>query len=88
MPGLYRFCSITGSNTHQPILSPILNRGPADDCIRLRVVNTTGSVPVQAGLRKASAQSAIVKTDFVTNATGVQPDSAGLAALQAVANAL
>ncbi|KAJ3348669.1 hypothetical protein HDU91_006523 [Kappamyces sp. JEL0680] len=26
--GLYRFCSITGADTHQPILSPILARGP------------------------------------------------------------
>ena len=35
--GLYRICSMSGSFGHQPILAPIPNRGPADDCIRVTV---------------------------------------------------
>ena len=35
--GLYRICSMSGSFGHQPVLSPVLVRGPMDDCIRVSV---------------------------------------------------
>jgi hypothetical protein len=37
-PGVYRICSITGTRGHQPIISPVLRRGPQDDCIRVNVL--------------------------------------------------
>ncbi|KAI8899986.1 hypothetical protein BC833DRAFT_323998 [Globomyces pollinis-pini] len=40
--GEYRICSITGAATHQPVLSPIQNRGPQDDCIRITVTGAGG----------------------------------------------
>ncbi|KAI8903555.1 hypothetical protein EDD86DRAFT_214735 [Gorgonomyces haynaldii] len=35
--GAYRICTITGSDTHQPVLSPVVQRGPQDDCIRVNI---------------------------------------------------
>lgn len=35
-PGVYRICTITGAAGHQPALSPIQERGPQDDCIRVK----------------------------------------------------
>ncbi|KAI8903557.1 hypothetical protein EDD86DRAFT_214739, partial [Gorgonomyces haynaldii] len=40
--GLYRICTITGSDGHQPLLSPVVQRGPQDDCIRVNVINAAG----------------------------------------------
>ena len=37
LPGLYRICTMSGSFGHQPVLSPIQDRGPSDDCIRVTV---------------------------------------------------
>ena len=62
-----------------------MNRGPADDCIRLNVVNTKGGKPVQADNVKQSAQDALAKTQFVADETGVDPDAAGVAQLEAIA---
>lgn len=85
VPGLYRFCTITGSYTHQPMLSPILRRGPSDDCIRLNVVNTKGGDPVQVAGKKKSAAKAIANTELVTKETRVKPDATLLAALRNIA---
>jgi hypothetical protein len=38
--GLYRICSMTGSFTHQPQLSPVFERGPIEDCVRVQVFNS------------------------------------------------
>jgi hypothetical protein len=35
--GEYRICGMTGTFTHQPILSPVMRRGPIEDCIRVFV---------------------------------------------------
>ncbi len=67
------------------MLSPILRRGPADDCIRIKVVNVKGGDPVQAAGVVKSAQDAIKKTDLVTKETGVAPDAEGLAKLETIA---
>ncbi len=37
--GKYRICSITGSNSHQPVIMPVARRGSQDDCIRVNVKN-------------------------------------------------
>ncbi|KAH6560681.1 hypothetical protein BASA60_000553 [Batrachochytrium salamandrivorans] len=42
--GNYRICSITGSDTHQPVIMPVAQRGAQDDCIRVIVFNA-GKVP-------------------------------------------
>ena len=48
--GLYRFCTMTGSATHQPILSPLLKRGPLDDCIRIRITVNSASPTANVAL--------------------------------------
>jgi hypothetical protein len=83
--GLYRFCSITGADTHQPILSPVLQRGPQDDCVRVNVVNAQGGLSTQAKGVAASAQAALKKTQLVEDQTGILGPAAGKAALQKLA---
>ncbi|KAJ3278291.1 hypothetical protein HK104_002468 [Borealophlyctis nickersoniae] len=36
--GQYRICTMSGSDSHQPVIMPIAQRGAQDDCIRVRVV--------------------------------------------------
>ena len=43
-PGAYRICSISGSNTHQPILSKSVKRGPQNDCVRVQVKDSTSGL--------------------------------------------
>jgi hypothetical protein len=38
--GNYRICSMSGFFTHQPQLSPVIARGPTEDCIRVTVINS------------------------------------------------
>jgi len=38
IPGLYRMCTMASSFTHQPVVMPVAQRGPQDDCIRFKVV--------------------------------------------------
>jgi hypothetical protein len=38
VPGLYRMCTMASSFTHQPVVMPVAQRGPQDDCIRFRAV--------------------------------------------------
>ncbi|KAJ3307864.1 hypothetical protein HDV04_002385, partial [Boothiomyces sp. JEL0838] len=55
--GAYRICSITGTDTHQPIISPVLQRGPQDDCIRINVVgaeNADQGKAIVAGAKNAN----------------------------------
>ena len=35
--GIYRICSITGTFSHQPVTMPGSEKGPQDDCIRIKV---------------------------------------------------
>ncbi|KAK9781573.1 putative Ribosomal protein s17 [Seiridium cardinale] len=35
--GNYRVCSMTGAANHQPVLMPVAQRGPQDDCVRFTV---------------------------------------------------
>ncbi|RKO88532.1 hypothetical protein BDK51DRAFT_3463, partial [Blyttiomyces helicus] len=35
--GLFRICSITGSDGHAPAIMPVAQRGSQDDCIRISV---------------------------------------------------
>ena len=86
--GLYRFCTMSGANTHQPIIAGILRKGPTDDCVRVNVVNAkAGGEPVQAqaAVVKKSAQTALEKTVLVEKETGLVSPEAGKAALQAKA---
>lgn len=39
--GQYRICSITGTDTHQPVIMPVAQRGSQDDCIRINVQNSS-----------------------------------------------
>ncbi|RIA98674.1 hypothetical protein C1645_748894 [Glomus cerebriforme] len=36
--GLYRICTMNASNSHQPVVMPVAQRGSQDDCIRVNVV--------------------------------------------------
>ncbi|CAG8632499.1 1147_t:CDS:1 [Acaulospora morrowiae] len=36
-PGVYRMCTMTSSFTHQPLIMPIAQRGPQDDCVNFFV---------------------------------------------------
>ena len=38
--GLYRICSMTGADSHQPVLMPVAQRGAQDDCIRVTFFNS------------------------------------------------
>jgi transcription initiation factor TFIID subunit 15 len=35
--GEYRICTMTGASSHQPVIMPVAQRGPQDDCIRVTV---------------------------------------------------
>ncbi|KAJ3021753.1 hypothetical protein HKX48_007828 [Thoreauomyces humboldtii] len=37
--GVYRICSLSGANSHQPVVMPVAQRGAQDDCIRITVFN-------------------------------------------------
>ncbi|CAG8460250.1 20761_t:CDS:1 [Cetraspora pellucida] len=36
-PGRYRICSMSSSESHQPVIMPVAKRGSQDDCIRVTV---------------------------------------------------
>jgi hypothetical protein len=36
--GQYRICTMNSSNSHQPVVMPVAQRGAQDDCIRVNVV--------------------------------------------------
>ncbi|GBC04643.1 hypothetical protein RclHR1_00580008 [Rhizophagus clarus] len=36
--GTYRICTMNSSNSHQPVVMPVAQRGSQDDCIRVNVV--------------------------------------------------
>ncbi|KAI8899984.1 hypothetical protein BC833DRAFT_583575 [Globomyces pollinis-pini] len=60
--GNYRICSITGSDTHQPVLSPVQRRGPQDDCIRIKVKGAGGKGNnIQVADDKAQNKNVTVK---------------------------
>lgn len=56
--GAFRICSITGSDTHQPIISPVQRRGPQDDCIRVNVINAGLVAPPAAAAAAVAAVAA------------------------------
>jgi transcription initiation factor TFIID subunit 15 len=35
--GVYRACSMTSASNHQPVIMPVAQRGPQDDCVRFTV---------------------------------------------------
>jgi transcription initiation factor TFIID subunit 15 len=35
--GTYRVCSMTSASNHQPVVMPVAQRGPQDDCVRFTV---------------------------------------------------
>ncbi|RGB43487.1 hypothetical protein C1646_680699 [Rhizophagus diaphanus] len=35
--GIYRICTMNSSNSHQPVVMPVAQRGAQDDCIRILV---------------------------------------------------
>ena len=37
-PGVYRVCTLTSAANHQPVIMPVAQRGPQDDCQRFSVV--------------------------------------------------
>ncbi|KAI8819158.1 uncharacterized protein EV422DRAFT_119800 [Fimicolochytrium jonesii] len=37
-PGMYRLCTMAASNSHQPLVMPVAQRGAQDDCVRINVV--------------------------------------------------
>ena len=37
--GTYRICVMNSSNSHQPVVMPVAQRGAQDDCIRINVVD-------------------------------------------------
>lgn len=41
-PGEYRICTMNASNSHQPVVMPVAQRGAQDDCIRITVVPKRG----------------------------------------------
>lgn len=41
--GVFRICTLTGADTHQPIISPVLSRGSQDDCVRVNVINAVAA---------------------------------------------
>ncbi|KAJ3267802.1 hypothetical protein HDV01_004024, partial [Terramyces sp. JEL0728] len=63
--GAYRVCSITGTDTHQPIISPVQQRGPQDDCIRVNVVGAENADPAKSIV--AGNQNANVADDNAQN---------------------
>ncbi|KAF2115458.1 hypothetical protein BDV96DRAFT_575507 [Lophiotrema nucula] len=40
--GFYRVCSMTSASNHQPVVMPVAQRGPQDDCVRFQVVAAAG----------------------------------------------
>ena len=49
--GTYRVCSMTSASNHQPVLMPIAQRGPQDDCVKFTVANNAqgGGCSAQGG---------------------------------------
>ncbi|KAI9097066.1 hypothetical protein DFS34DRAFT_580891 [Phlyctochytrium arcticum] len=41
--GLYRICSLSAANSHQPTIMPVAQRGAQDDCIRVTIKNCENS---------------------------------------------
>jgi len=38
LKGLHRICTMNASNSHQPVVMPVAQRGAQDDCIRVNVI--------------------------------------------------
>ncbi|CAB4468524.1 uncharacterized protein OCT59_005639 [Rhizophagus irregularis] len=36
--GTYRICTMNSSNSHQPVVMPVAQRGAQDDCVRINVI--------------------------------------------------
>ena len=36
--GEYRLCTLTGAESHQPVVMPVARRGAQNDCIRFQIV--------------------------------------------------
>ena len=42
--GLHRICTISGSESHQPVVMPVAQRGSQDDCIRVQIVDNLNAI--------------------------------------------
>ncbi|KAJ3269471.1 hypothetical protein HDV01_001391, partial [Terramyces sp. JEL0728] len=54
--GVYRICTISGTDGHQTPISPVVKRGSQDDCIRINVINSKGG-PIHQNTADDSAQN-------------------------------
>ncbi|KAJ3256471.1 hypothetical protein HK103_005469 [Boothiomyces macroporosus] len=54
--GVYRICTISGTDGHQTPISPVVKRGSQDDCIRINVINSKGG-PLNSNVADDSAQN-------------------------------
>lgn len=58
----YRICSLTGANTHQPVIMPVAQRGSQDDCIRVEGGGAGGGGGTgTAAAQKKKARKKLVK---------------------------
>ncbi|KAK6088182.1 hypothetical protein SCUP234_01248 [Seiridium cupressi] len=56
--GNYRVCSMTGAANHQPVLMPVAQRGPQDDCVRFTVGGNSGNNNANTGNANANTGNA------------------------------
>ncbi|KAJ1565249.1 hypothetical protein HK096_003801 [Nowakowskiella sp. JEL0078] len=79
--GAYRFCSITGTFSHQPVIMPVAQRGAQDDCVRVSVKNagvvsappsttTTTTTTTTATTTTAAAAATIIKSTTASTSSG------------------
>eukprot|EP00842_Homolaphlyctis_polyrhiza_P006193 jgi/Hompol1/6575/HPOL_002494-RA len=71
--GLYRICSITGADAHQPLIMPLLVRAFTDDCIRVTVQNGAGGKNQKVAADTAQNRK-ITVNDKVTKQAAVVSD--------------
>ncbi|KAI8897604.1 hypothetical protein BC833DRAFT_593093 [Globomyces pollinis-pini] len=74
--GTYRICSITGTDGHQSVVSPVVRRGAQDDCIRVTFQNTVGGA--QKKIADDSAQNAQITVDGKNSGKTATNDNSGV----------
>jgi hypothetical protein len=74
--GLYRICTLSGSDGHQGALSPVMERGSQDDCIRVTFKNSAKTS--NNLIADDAAQNAAVTIDGVASNVVTQADNTGM----------
>jgi hypothetical protein len=74
--GLYRICTISGSDGHQGALSPVMARGSQDDCIRVTFKNS--AKVANALIADDAAQNAAVTINGAKSNVISQMDNTGM----------